>query len=258
VKLTWTHRRRSSTAEIDRLIDRAWSQATDLARRTGRTLYDGQLCRLIDHTIDGRTLHLVAGAVSFREFLGTNYAHPHLVHTAGPEVLANPLGVSAAVVASDGFLVLARRSDQVTWHGGIVHPIGGIVELNDAGRPPHPFDAIVSELREETGAPRPRAGAIVCLGLVRDRSLWQPELVFRIEVDSDVRTLRASARAAVEGHEHAELLAVRDRPTSAVSFIERHAAETTPVALATLLLHGLNRWGSGWFATTRGYLRKLL
>jgi 8-oxo-dGTP pyrophosphatase MutT (NUDIX family) len=196
--------------------------------------------------------------VSFREFLGTNYAHPHLVHTAGPEVLASPLGVSAAVVTSDGFVVLARRSDRVTWHRGMVHPIGGVVELDDGDRPPHPFDAVLAELKEETGVAAPPAEAVVCLGLVRDKGLCQPELVFRIEVDADVRTLRASARSAAEGDEHDELLAVRDRPTSAVSFIERHAAETTPVALATLLLHGLNRWGSGWFATARGYLRKLL
>jgi hypothetical protein len=130
--------------------------------------------------------------------------------------------------------------------------------LDAAGRPPHPFDAIRAELREETGAaPRPGA-APLCLGLVRDKALLQPELVFRIEVAAEVRALRAGAKEAAEGHEHSELLAVRDRPTSVVSFIEKHATETTPVALATLLLHGLERWGSGWFATARGYLRKLL
>lgn len=257
VTLTWTDRKRPSTPQIDRLIDQAWDQAMDLARRTGRKLYDGQLCRLIDYAVTGRTLHLVTGPTSFREFVGTNYANRHLVHSAGPEVLANPLGVSAAVIASDGFIVLGRRSDQVAWHGGMVHPIGGIVELDDAGRPPDPFDAILTELRDETGA-APRGQPVICLGLVRDKALPQPELLFQIEVATDVRTLRASAKGAVEGNEHSELLAVRDRPTSVVSFIETHATETTPVALATLLLHGLNRWGSGWFATARGYLRKLL
>ncbi|MCJ7543516.1 MAG: NUDIX hydrolase [Phycisphaerae bacterium] len=258
VTLTWTDRERRSTAEIDRLIDRAWDQAMDLARRTGRKLYDGQLCRLIDYAVKGRTLHLVAGPTTFREFLGTNYANPHLVHTAGPEVLASPLGVSAAVIASDGFIVLGRRSDQVAWHGGMVHPIGGIVELDDASRPQHPFDAMRKELREETGTVPRRGGPAVCLGLVRDKALPQPELIFRIDVAADVRTLRASAKGAVEGNEHSELVAVRDRPTSVVSFIEKHGQETTPVALATLLLYGLDRWGSDWFATARGYLRKLL
>ncbi len=258
VTLTWTSRRRSSTPEIDRLIDRAWEQAMDLARRTGRKLYDGRLCRLVEYSVQGRTLHLVAGPVSFRELLGTNYTHPHLVHTAGAEVLANPLGVSAAVITADGFVVLGRRSDQVTCQERMIHPVGGLMEVDDTGAPPHPFDAVLAELREETGTIPATDKAVVCLGLVRDKALPQPELVFCIEVDADVRSLRASAAQAVEGHEHSELVAVRDRPTSVVTFIDKHGQETTPVALATLLLHGLHRWGSGWFATARGYLRKLL
>jgi hypothetical protein len=48
---------------------------------------------------------------------------------------------------------------------------------------------------------------------------------------------------------------LRDHPAAVVDFIERHLAELTPVALAGLLLHGLWRWGSGWFASTRGYVR---
>jgi hypothetical protein len=51
---------------------------------------------------------------------------------------------------------------------------------------------------------------------------------------------------------------VRDHPASVVSFMEFHIADLTPVALAGLLLHGLHRWGSGWFASTRGYLRSLI
>jgi hypothetical protein len=48
---------------------------------------------------------------------------------------------------------------------------------------------------------------------------------------------------------------VRHHPAAIVTFMENHASQLTPVALATLLLHGLHAWGSGWFASTRGYLR---
>ncbi len=257
VLLTWTHQKRPSTAGVDRLIGRTWAKATNQARRTGKSIYDGRLCRLIDFSVAGQMLKLKAGPVSFQEFLGTNAAQPRLVRTVGLKVLANPLGVSAVVISGDGFILLGRRSDRVTWHGGMIHPVGGMVELRATGRPPNLFDAVLDELHQELGLAPPRSG-IICLGLVRDKSLLQPELIFRVKVRSTVRAIRALARKAVHGDEHEELLAVRDRPSSVAAFLKRRGWETTAVAQAALLLHGLNCWGSGWFADVGDCLRRVV
>lgn len=253
VTVTSCHEARPSNAEVDRLIEQTWAERLAEAERTGKKLYDGMLCRLISHRTRGRRLELTVGPVSFKEFVGTNCANPHLRHKYGVEVLANPLGVSAALVSSDGFIIMGRRSDRVAVHGGMIHPIGGMVGLNGCAAP-DPFAAVLSEIVEETALPAERAEKITCLGLVRDKGLFQSEMVFRAAVKADVRAIRRLAEHAADAAEHSELLAVRDESCSVVNFIERHCHQATAVALASLMLHGLDRWGSGWFAAARGYL----
>ncbi|MDP7287091.1 MAG: hypothetical protein QGH94_03755, partial [Phycisphaerae bacterium] len=114
------------------------------------------------------------------------------------------------------------------------------------------------ELHEETAVPSQSVSSIICLGLVRDRNTVQPELIFDCHVDIDVVSLFASAANAMDAAEHSSLVPVRDHPGAVVSFLEKHFSQLTPVGLATLLLHGLKHWGSGWFATARGYLRSVI
>jgi hypothetical protein len=91
--------------------------------------------------------------------------------------------------------------------------------------------------------------------MVRDKHIHQPELMFDATVTCTVEAIRRLLPTASGRDEHADLVVLRDHPAAVVDFIERHLAELTPVALAGLLLHGLWRWGSGWFASTRGYVR---
>ncbi len=244
---------RPSTPEVDRLIEQSWSRQLAEAATTGKKLYDGLLARLISHQTKGRRLDLTVGAVSFKEFLGTNCLNPQVRYDHGPEVLANPLGVSAVLVAGDGFIIMGRRSQCVAIHAGMIHPIGGMVELG-AEATPDPFAAMTDEIAEETALSAEQVQEITCLGLVRDKSLFQSEMVFRATSNADVRTIRQMAQQATDASEHSELLAVRDEPSSVVAFIQTNHEQATPVALAALMLHGLDRWGSGWFATAKGYL----
>jgi 8-oxo-dGTP pyrophosphatase MutT (NUDIX family) len=250
--------RRASTPEVDSLIDTTWLAALAEARKTGRHLYDGRLHRLVDYRCEGGVLSLTLGPASFKEFLGTNLTHAYLRHVHGPEMLADVLGVSAAVCTSDGYIVLGRRGAQVASHGGRIHPVGGLMESAGPGQPPpHPADAILRELQEELGITSAEVLSNTCMGMVRDRHIVQPELVFDVRVNVDVQRLRRF-QPAPEHQEHSELIPVRDHPSAVVTFIQRCYDELTPVGLATLLLHGLGQWGSGWFATTRGYLRSVV
>ena len=255
----WSETPRPTTAEVDDTIAETWQREMEKARRTGRRLFDGKLCRLVNWDSNDGRLSILLGPVGFREFLGTNATHAHLRYFHGPEVLADPLGVSAALVTTDGFLMLGRRSGQVMQYAGRIHPVGGVMEPSaDGTTPPSPARTMLDELREETALPARSIGKMTCLGIVRDKHTVQPEMLFDVAATLDSAAVVRGAEEAVDADEHAELVPVRDHPAAVVSFIERHGFELTPICQAVLLLHGQRHWGSGWFSGARGYLRGVI
>jgi 8-oxo-dGTP pyrophosphatase MutT (NUDIX family) len=251
----WSAQRRTSSDLIERLIEQAWREELASAAKFGRDLFNGNLCRLIDWSSAEGKMSLTLGPATFKEFIGTNTRHPDLRYRFGPEALANPLGVSAALVSNDGFILLGRRSNRVAVYPNSIHPIGGIMDFTEPMTSiPNPFDVMLRELDEETSLSGDAVQGIFCLGMVRDRLTFQPELVFDVATRCDVQAILASAADAADAHEHTELVAVGNNPAAVVGFIERNHAEMTPLATATLLLHGLHHWGCGWFTTARGYL----
>jgi hypothetical protein len=251
----WSDEQRPSNEQVDRLIDETWRNELAEAQKIERELFDGPLCRLIDWRADQGRLGLTLGPVGYREFFGTNATQAHIRYLHGPEVLADAVGVSAAVTTADGFILLGQRSPQVTQYTGRLHPVGGgLMPSPDADAPPDPFATILSELTEEVAIDAQSLTELVCIGLVRDKHTVQPELIFDATVDTDVVTLLQEASHAADAHEHTAFVPVRNHPAAVVTFIEQHFSQLTPVALATLLLHGQRHWGSGWFAGARGYL----
>jgi hypothetical protein len=254
---TWTTVTRDSNERVEGIIAHSWAQQRQLAAECGRRLFNGSLCRLNEFHGDQQTLSLNLGPVSFKEFLGTNLTHAYIRYIHGGEVLANPLGVSAAPVTADGFILLGRRSQRVLYHAGRIHPIGGMVEPAEQG-PPDPFASMLAEIVEETNVPAAAVHLPACLGLVRDKHIVQPELVFEAQMDLSVAQVREAAASALDAEEHSAFVPVRNHPSAVISFIEQNFAELTPLGTATLLLHGLQNWGSGWFAASRGYLRSVI
>ena len=249
---------RETHPRVEEIIERTWQEHVALAQQQGRRLFNGRLARLVCYEPLERRLELTMGEVSYREFLGTNLYNAALRYTFGGEILADPLGASAAIVSEDGYVLMGRRSQQVAFHAGLIHPFGGMVELGEDGRVVAPYDAVMAEVLEETGLPRERTDSALCLGIVRDKKIVQPELVFWMKARADVAEVRKLQAASQDAHEHSELIAIRSDSTSVVDFIKKHYAEMTPVATATLLLHGQYVWGSGWFTAARGYLRKVI
>jgi hypothetical protein len=257
VRVDWKNSRRNPEPEIEEIIEKTWNESLQKARETGGKLFNGRLCRLIDCATDDG-LRLTLGPCDFKHFLGTNLTHAHLRYGHGPDTLADALGVSAAVVSRDGFLTLGRRSQEVFYHAGRIHPIGGVVEPIEEPPPaPNPFQTMQAELEEELCIPAKKITDLTCLGLVRDKHIVQPELIFDASVDEDVSEIRQGMARASDRGEHAELIHVRNHPSSVINFVENNAQQLTPVALAALLLHGLRNWGTGWFASARGYLRSM-
>ena len=259
VLVRWSDDRRRSNEDVDELIEGVWQAQTRHAAENGKDLYNGRLCRLMECELAGRALRLTLAEVTYKEFVGTNLLNPQLRYLHGPEVLADPLGVSAAVVTADGFVLMGRRSARVFSHAGRLHPIGGIVQPGDhVGAVPDVFREVLRELHEELALPAEQVETPVCLGVVRAKAILQPELIFDVSVRADVETIRRAAAEAPDAAEHVEFVPIRDHPGAMVTYLETHYEALTPVALATLLLHGQRRWGMGWFATARGYLRGVI
>jgi hypothetical protein len=258
LEVSWRQQPRPRRQDVEELIDQAWTQRQAKAQRDGANLFNGPLCRLVAYDAREHQLRLHLGPTCYRDFVGTNLHNAHLRYSHSPEVLANPLGVSANIVLAEGFLLLGRRSQRVAYHAGRIHPIGGCVEPAPEGASPEPFDSIRQELHEELAIPAEHIRSLRCLGLIRDKHIVQPELIFDAAVSCSFEQIQQNLPRAEHADEHVDLLIVRDHPASVVTFIESHYSELTPVALSGLLLHGLHCWGSGWFASTRGYLRSLI
>ena len=260
LEVRWSAKPFAPPPEVAEIIEQTWQRERERAERDRGMLFDGPLCRLIAWRTAGRLprrrLILSLAPVGYREFIGTNATHAHLRYTHGVEALANALGVSAAVATSDGFLVLGRRSRLVAQYAGRIHPVGGSVEPRHKG-PPDPFAALTAEVHEELGLAAGEQDAL-CLGIVRDKHTAQPEMIFDLAVAQDLAEVQRASEKAKDAAEHEELVPVRDHPAVLVSFLERSFAELTPIALAALLLHGQRRWGSGWFAAARGFLRSVV
>lgn len=259
VGVHWADQPRATNDHAEAIIDKTWREQTRRAREKQQVLFDGPLCRLVHFHARDHALTLALGPVSFREFLGTNATHAYLRYVHGPGVLADPVGVSANLATADGFLLLGRRSQRVLRYAGRIHPVGGMVEPG-GGDPPAPdvFAAVGSEIAQETGLEGGALTEQVLLGLVRDKHTVQPELIFDIALQADVADVRRLSASATDADEHDEWIPLRNHPATAVTFIEQHFSELTPVALAALLLHGLHHWGTGWFAAARGYLRSVI
>lgn len=234
-------RRVASTHRVDlrvqEMIQRAWQVAL---ARPGVHLFDGPMCRHESWRIcaDGK-LELELSATSYRMFVGTNLSNPELADRHGPRVLANPVGVSPALLTRDGYLLLGVRNNRVAYYPDRIHPFAGAVEPNDDL---NLFDAVRRELREELSLSAERDVLdIRCTGIVEDLRLRQPEVIFRVtsglerfEIEQRLDRAEHGASYAIPAQREPVERAMRD-------------PRLTPVAAAALALWGRCEFGQDWF-----------
>lgn len=237
IDVEWVSSGRRIVGEVESLINRAWEHAL---ARPGAHLFDGPMCRLERWELTPGTgrLRLVLSNTSYKPFLGTNMTHPELADRFGPDVMANPVGVSPALETADGYLLLGRRNASVAYYPGRVHPFAGAVEPRDGG---DGFAAVRRELREELSLQPDEITEVRCAALVREPALRQTEMIFRARVP--VSRQRIIERLGREEH-----LGVYSVPATQSGIDEATAdPRLTPVAGAALLLWGRSRFGREWF-----------
>jgi 8-oxo-dGTP pyrophosphatase MutT (NUDIX family) len=226
VRVAWTDSTRASVPEVERAMEQAWGDAT--ARGGTKLLFDGPMCRLESFDVRPDSLHLVLSLTSYKEFYGTNMCDPGLADRHGAGVLANPVGLSTALVSSDGFFLLGRRNASVAYYPNRLHPFAGALEPSDDV---DVFEGVRRELHEELGLRRDEVVDLRCIGIVEDDALRQPELIFAARATSS----RDEIASRLDPKEHRGLWSVpatRDALASATT----DPTQFTPVALATIAL----------------------
>ena len=235
VHVTWQDSTRQSVPEVERLIEQAWAEAQ---ARPGIKLFDGPMCRMESWSATPDALRLALSQTSYKPFLGTNLVQPELADRYGASVMANPVGVSSALVTSDRYLMLGRRNMAVAYYPGRTHPFAGALEPRDGT---DVFAAVARELREELSLGENDLGEISCTGLAEDQALRQPELLFSVPVTCN----RARLESQVDATEHRASVAIEATPDALAIALTDPAL--TPVAVAALLLWGRSEFGEEWF-----------
>ncbi len=259
VKADWVDGSLVPSEPVRSLIQSAWSAALAVPNRT---LFDGPMCRLESFDVSAPGVRIGMSRTSYKAFWGTNMSHPELVDQFGPNVLANPIGLSPALRTADGWLVLGRRNERVAYYPGRVHPFSGCLEPGDgtvaqanggSAEAPDVFAAVRRELGEELHLSPDDLTDLRLTGLAEDPRLRQPELIFRVQT----RRTREQLQSQLDPAEHREIVAIEATPNAVAAAIRDHTAGgLTPIAVATLLLWGRVVLGVEWFdATAAGVAR---
>jgi hypothetical protein len=235
----WVDSSRMSNLEIENQIEQAWLQAQT---RPGIKLFDGPLCRL-ERFRAGKTLELDLSRTSYKIFWGTHLSHPELADRYGPDALANPVGLSCALQSSDGYLMLGRRNASLAYYPLRTHPFAGSLEPADRV---DVFANMERELSEELSIAPSDISENVCIGMIEDISLHQPELIFNVRTNQS----RARIEKTLDAGEHDGCVAIEPKPDRLLLALNDPAL--TPVALGTALLWGRGLFGAEWFDAANG------
>ncbi len=248
VCVRWTESPRPSTPELEQLIEQSWQEALARSAQTGAILFNGKLVRWLGHPLEDGVLHIDPAPTDYREFVGTNLYNRHRLAEFGRGRFSNPIGTTATIVSDDGWLLYGRRGRRVAWHAGYLHTFGGALEVADirADGTIDPFAAVRRELHEELRLDDAHIADTICVGLIHDHEIWQPELLFETRVRLSRDGVLGRLDLADAQQEHTAIEYVRDEPDALVPFI-RSAMPVAPVAVAAICLHGRRRWGREWF-----------
>ena len=244
---------RPTTPALDALIEAEWERQTALAHGTDRLLFNGPLMRYVRHDVtpgDEGTpeFHLTVGPTCYRDFVGTNLFNHHRLDEFGWHRFANPIGTTATLTTRDGRICYGRRSARVSYHALHVHTFGGALEERDqaADGSIDPFGSLCRELVEELCLPPEELHDLVCVGLIRDKEIHQPEMLFEAGLDLTTEELLARWESAESKDEHDEIVTLPNRPDAIIPFT-KSCGPIAPVAIGALFLHGWLQWGKDWY-----------
>ncbi len=281
VRVTYDPTPRPTTDKLEALIAEEWDRQTAIAEEIGRLLFNGETFRYVRHEVERPSragdppvtpparrrchkqaavpqqrrchsgeeiFHVTVGPTSYRDFVGTNLYNHHRLGEFDWSFFANPVGTTATLITSDNLICYGRRSGHLAYHAGHIHTFGGSLEGQDmaADGSIDPFASLCRELREELAIRRDELADLYLVGLIRDKEICQPEMLYEARLDLTADELRQRWRTAEHRDEHDAIVTIPYRPEAIVPFIHA-SARIAPVAIAALFLLGRRAWGDNWF-----------
>lgn len=257
VRVRFDARPRPSTAELDAAIEAEWQRQLRLAQGTNRVLFNGELLRYVGHAIqragggsgaDEGVFELTVGPTCYRDFVGTNLFGGRHLSKYGWEMFSNAVGTTATLLTVDNRICYGRRSDRVSFHAAHVHTFGGALEAADraADGSIDAFASVARELTEELGLSRRELSEFACVGMIRDKEIHQPEMLFEARLNLTADELYRRWDEAEARDEHDDIVSLANEPDAIVPFI-KSCGLIAPVAIGALFLHGRLAWGEEWF-----------
>jgi len=247
VEILWRDEPRPPQPTLDRLIRETWTRLCREGRNQSTWLYNGLMLRYLRHRLENGKLIIETGPTDYAAFMATNYLNPHRAEEFGWESYSNPIGISATVITADGWLAYGRRNEHVACMAGYAHPFGGTLEREEM-LPDGTFDAFAGlrrELEEELGLKDNEIERLICLGMIRDGRIRQPELIFDAYVRLAKSDIVDRIRPGRPHEEHTDVLTCRDDPRELLSFI-RNTPKTSPILFGAVIQHGRSRFGTAW------------
>jgi hypothetical protein len=239
VEVSWTDSSRPHISEIEQIIEQTWLREM---MHPGVQLFDGSMCRL--ESFEARpadaTLHLSLSRTSYKPFVGTNLHNAQLAEKYGRAALANGVGLSAALVSGDGFLLLGRRNGNVAYYPNRLHPFSGSLEPADRI---DVFDDVRRELREELSLQPSDIAQIVCTGIAEDQALLQPELMFAVRSNKTMSQIESQ----IDLSEHRGIWSIPATQHALDQALEELNEAFTPIGIAAMLFWGRVEFGEHWF-----------
>ncbi len=254
VVIRWRDEPRPPHAVLDQLIIDTWARLCRQSRIEGTWLYNGRMLRYLRHRLENGKLVIEAGPTDYAAFMATNYLNPHRAEEFGWENYSHPIGISATVITADGWLLYGRRNRQVACMAGYAHTFGGTIEHEEM-LPDGTFDAFAGlrrELDEELGLKDDEIDRLICLGLIRDGRIRQPELIFDAHVRLSKSDIASRIHPGGPHEEHVEVLACRDNQESIPPFLQ-NTPQIAPVLAGAIMQHGRYCFGSSWYERVAKY-----
>jgi len=235
-------------AEINLLVEETWARIQHESTKIGINLFNGTLLKYLRHSTFHNRLSIDVTITDYANYIGTNYFNSHRGDEFGWEQYSNPLGVSANIVTSDGWLVYGRRGERVFTHRKYVHAFGGGLELNDVhvDGTVDAFAGIEREIMEELNLGHEDIEELICIGLVKAEPTKQPEIIFDSHVKCTKDALLARTGSAAFKSEHESIESCRNNHESLADFLVS-ANPIASVAIGAACLHGKRLFGDEWY-----------
>lgn len=247
VTVTFDPAPRPTSPELDASIAAEWDRQVALAATAKRVLFNGEMLRHISHHATESRFEMTVGLTCYRDFVGTNLYGQHWLDRVGWDSFSNPVGTTATLISADSLICYGLRSSRVAYHAEHVHTFGGALEMSDR-RPDGSVDvfaALLRELHEELALDPTDLLDLTCVGLIRDKEIHQPELLFEARMRFTADELRERWKTAESRDEHQGIVTLEDKPDAIFPFI-RSCKHIAPVAIGALLIHGRLAHGQTW------------